>query len=145
MAPFQSSNDQNLFLMSKNCSKAMFEHERSIPSNFIYHNKYWFVTNKKLMIKTSFLDDRQELTLTDLFKTSRTSTMDFFCENSQQLLAVNQFRKKKEKQKTLSDIFDWVLNTHLAYLTSKRFADLSLRNSINLPPNFLKKAIFQSF
>ena len=99
MAPFQSSNDQNLFLMSKNCSKAMFEHERSIPSNFIYHNKYWFVTNKKLMIKTSFLDDRQELTLTDLFKTSRTSTMDFFCENSQQLLAVNQFRKKKRETK----------------------------------------------
>ena len=67
MAPFQSSNDQNLFLMSKNCSKAMFEHERSIPSNFIYHNKYWFVTNKKLMIKTSFLDDRQELTLTETY------------------------------------------------------------------------------
>ena len=62
--------------------------------------------------------------------------MDFFCENSQQLLAVNQFRKKKEKQKTPSDIFDWVLNTHLAYLTSKRFADLSLRNSINLLPDF---------
>ena len=58
------------------------------------------------MIKTSFLDDRQELTLTDLFKTSRTSTMDLFGENSQQLLAVNQFRKKKKKKnKKLHRIF----------------------------------------
>ena len=45
------------------------------------------------MIKTPLLDDRQELTETYL-EPSRTSAMKFFRENSQRLLAVNQFHIK---------------------------------------------------
>ena len=87
------------------------------------------------MIKTSFLDDRHELPEIYLEPAEHLPS-GFFCENSQQLLAaVNQFKKKQQKNhiKTAPlDIFDFVLKTHLAYLISKRFAYLSLRKSINL-------------
>ena len=89
----------------------MFEHERSIPSHFMYHNKYWSV-KKELLIKTSFLDHRHELP-------------EIYLEPAEQ-------QQQNHIKTTPLDIFDCVLKTHLAYLISKRSAYLSLRKSINL-------------
>ena len=41
---------------------------------------------------------------------SRTSMMELFCKNSQQLLAINYFCKRTPPQ-----MFDWVLNTPLLF------------------------------
>ena len=56
VTPFQSSNDENLFLMSKYCLKMndRFLHTLYLPQQIL-------AGYKELMIKTSFLDDRHEL------------------------------------------------------------------------------------
>ena len=46
---------------------------------------------------------------------SRTSTTELLCENSYGLKSVNYFRKK-----ALSQIFDWVLNTPLNVLLTRK-------------------------
>ena len=45
------------------------------------------------MIKTSSFDDKQQLAYRGVFRTSLRSIMVPFCENSQRLIAANQFRK----------------------------------------------------
>ena len=47
----------------------------------------------------------------------RTYMMKRFCENSERILAVNYFRKN-----TPSQMFNWVLNTSLDFITGLRLA-----------------------
>ena len=71
------------------------------------------------MTKTSFFDDRQELTEIYL-KPAEHLPWSFFAK------IVNSFKPLTNFAKNPWDIFDWVLNTPLVYLTNQRFADLSL-------------------
>ena len=43
--------------------------------------------------------------------------------------------KKQTQKKTPSKIFDWVLDTPLAYLMGRKLVDMSLRNSAYPLPN----------
>ena len=60
------------------------------------------------LTKASFKNELKNENAEAYLKPSRTSAMQLFCKNSQQLEAINFFRKKPP-----SEIFDWVLNTPL--------------------------------
>ena len=64
-----------------------------------------------------------------VFRISRTSTMERFCENSYRHLAVNCFRKKAPSQ-----MFDWAINTPLK-LTTIYYLQLFLAINLHFAGN----------
>ena len=51
MAQFQSSNNQNIFLMSKRCLSVATEYERWIPSHFLISFQGFETKNRKEVVE----------------------------------------------------------------------------------------------
>ena len=91
---------------------------------FYLLNWYVVLSDQLIHLRIMYLDWQNDLwngkTAKVYFEFIRTSTMQLFCDNSYQLLAVNYFCKKNPSQ-----MFEWILNMSLDY---SRLKDVSEKN-----------------